>query len=81
MQMYIWSFVAMIVIIIGFIVAWMKNKKWPVSDKKTGVFTINGFYPIMDLTKFWSLVIFFTMVGLTIGLAYTGNNPFIYGKF
>lgn len=39
------------------------------------------FYPIMDLSKLSSLILFFTFAGLTIIMGYFGNNAFIYGKF
>jgi hypothetical protein len=48
------------------------------SDKSTA---IDGFYPILDLSKFWHLVILFIVIGMIIGLAYTGTNPFIYFQF
>ena len=42
---------------------------------------VNGFYPILNLSKFWQLTIFFVFVGLTLALAYTGGSPFIYGNY
>lgn len=43
--------------------------------------TVNGFYPVMDLNHFWSLVIFFVEIGLILGLAYVKGSPFIYFQF
>ena len=40
-----------------------------------------GYYPTVRLDTFAGLLLFFTFVGLTLGLAYTGNNPFIYFQF
>jgi alginate O-acetyltransferase complex protein AlgI len=79
-QIYSWSIISVIILIIATVVAIVRNIKHPEYDKK-GNFVINGYYPLLNLNKFRSLVIFFTILGLTIGLAYTGGNPFIYGKF
>lgn len=40
-----------------------------------------GFYPTVDLNTVWGLTILLVAIGLTIGLAYTGSNPFIYFQF
>jgi alginate O-acetyltransferase complex protein AlgI len=79
-QIYSWSIASAIVLIVATVVTIVRNIKYPEYDKK-GNFVINGYYPLLNLNKFWSLVAFFTILGLTIGLAYTGGNPFIYGKF
>jgi alginate O-acetyltransferase complex protein AlgI len=71
-QPYTWSFFAIGVLIIATIIAGVKQR---------GQKFVNGFYPILDLGKFWSLVVFFTFVGLTIMMGYFGNTAFIYGKF
>jgi hypothetical protein len=42
---------------------------------------INGYYPEFDLTKFYSLVIIFSTLGMILVLAYTGASPFIYFQF
>lgn len=73
-QMYTWSFFAMIVLGIATCVAVVKSKKENCSQ-------IEGFYPILNLSHFWSLVLFFVFCGLTIGMGYYGNNVFIYGRF
>lgn len=41
----------------------------------------NNKYLIQDLSTTKGLLVFFIFVGLTIGLAYTGVNPFIYAAF
>ena len=41
----------------------------------------NGFYPILDLSKFWDQVLFFVFCGVTIIKGYFGNATFIYEKF
>lgn len=70
-QPYTWSFFAIAVWIIAVIIAKMKAE-----DR-----TVNGFYPVLDLGKFWAQVVFFTFCGLTIIMGYYGNTAFIYGKF
>lgn len=40
-----------------------------------------GYYPMVKLTTIPGLVIYFVVLGLALGLAYTGNNPFIYFQF
>lgn len=72
MQLYTWSFFALIILIVTTAVAIRKSK---------GKDRIEGFYPIMKLDKVWTLTVFFTFVGLTIMLGYFGNAAFIYGKF
>lgn len=42
---------------------------------------INGFYMVLDLSKFWHLLVFLLFIGLIIGLAFVGANPFIYFQF
>jgi alginate O-acetyltransferase complex protein AlgI len=77
-QIYAWVIVAITVVFISTIVTVVKKY----SITRTGDFMeINGFYPRLDLSKFWHLVIFFIVVGIIIGLAYTGANPFIYFQF
>jgi len=77
---YTWSFFAMACLIIGTIVAWKHSKKMGSIDKEGNLMVI-GFYPILDLSKFWSQVSFFTFCGLTIIMGYYGDTVFIYGAF
>lgn len=42
---------------------------------------VEGFYPQVKLSTIPGLLVFFLFVGLTLGLAYTGENPFIYFQF
>lgn len=42
---------------------------------------IEGYYPVVSLSSIKGLVIFFCFIGLTLGLAYTGETPFIYFQF
>jgi len=41
----------------------------------------DAFYPMVSLHAIWGLVVFFTAIGLTFILAYTGTSPFIYFQF
>ena len=45
---------------------------------KTG---LEGFYPMVKLNTVWGLTILLVAIGLAVGLAYTGSNPFIYFQF
>lgn len=74
MHPYTWSFFAILCLIIETGYSLIKSKN---SNEKY----INASYPILNLSKVTSLVIFFTFAGLTLMLGYFGNNAFIYGKF
>lgn len=79
-QPYIWSFFAFACLIAGTIAAWRRSKKNGETDK-AGNPAVNGFYPVLDLSKFWPQAVFFTFCGLTVILGYFGNTAFIYGSF
>lgn len=79
-QPFTWSFVAIIAVCAATFLAWEHSRKQVEAGEKDKV-SINGFYPILSLNRFWSLVAFFTILGLALILAYTGSSPFIYGKF
>lgn len=72
-HMFIWSFVSIIAVILGMMAAifWAKKHKA----------IVNGFYPIYNLNTIKGLFICFVVIGLILGLAYLGNNPFIYFQF
>ncbi len=80
-QPYFWLFVSLVVYVVAVFIAATKSRNSPKDMKKKNQSKIGGFYPVMDLSKFWSLVIFFVFIGLTIMLAYTGGSPFIYGAY
>lgn len=73
-QIYSWSIFAIVCLIAATIMAFRKAAR---EGKKY----VDGYYPVMDLSRFGSLVVFFTFVGLTIMMGYFGNNAFIYGRF
>lgn len=80
-QPYMWLFIAIVIYIAGCIAAVVRSKKNGMKPVKTNVSFVEGFYPLIDLTKFWNMVIFFAVCGLMLCLAYTGGSPFIYGNF
>jgi alginate O-acetyltransferase complex protein AlgI len=74
-QPYVWTFIAFAVVSIASISAMVKHRRGG------GQGQVDGFYPVLDLSKFWHLVLFFVVIGLIAGVAYTGANPFIYFQF
>jgi alginate O-acetyltransferase complex protein AlgI len=73
-QIYVWFIFAMIIVIIATLITSLKA----LEDKSK---EINGFYPLLNLSKIWHLTIFFMVIGIIFGIAYTGTNPFIYFQF
>ena len=67
-------------LIVSTALAIFRNKKNTFLDSDCNS-RINGFYPILDLTRLWSQVVFLTFCGLTIIMGYFGNTAFIYGAF
>lgn len=62
-----WALFGIFVVILDIILSIKNNKE--------------EYYPIQDLTTIMGLVIFFLLIGLTLGLGYTGANPFVYSNF
>lgn len=71
---YTWTFFAMACVAAATLAAGRQSYKEGESD-------INGFYPLLNLSKVWPLALFFTFCGLTVLLGYYGNTAFIYGGF
>jgi alginate O-acetyltransferase complex protein AlgI len=78
-QIYLWVIIAIPLVFAATVVAAIKNHSRPDASGRRG--GIDGFYPVLDLSKFGNLVVFFTVAGIIAGLAYTGANPFIYFQF
>lgn len=78
-QAFLWSIIAIITVGIGSVMAYLNGRKIPSVNKKIG--TTEGYYPVMDLSKLISLIILFIVLGITLGVAYTESNPFIYSQF
>lgn len=73
-QPYTWSFFAIACLLGSEAFAILKSRR-------TNGLYIHGEYPVLNLTKFGNLVLFFSFIGLTVLMGYFGNTAFIYGKF
>lgn len=85
-QPFFWSFVALgllfIAEIIAVIKAKQKMKKYEEGYEEYEKYAeARGFCPIMNLNTITGLTMFFVFVGLILGLAFTGENPFVYFQF
>ena len=80
-QPYMWMFIAAIILAAATTMATAQSAKRSLQSKKANMSPIDGFYPVFDLSSFWGQVAFFTLCGLTVGLAYLGGSPFIYGRY
>ena len=69
-----WAVLAIAVLVVGTVVAIVHS--WKNHNKH-----VSGFYPVMNLEKFSSLLILFVSIGIILALAYTESNPFIYFQF
>jgi alginate O-acetyltransferase complex protein AlgI len=68
-----WAMLGLGCTAIATIVAYVRSKRLHTA--------FDGFYPQLNLNSIPGLVALFFFVGLTLGLAYTGENPFIYFQF
>lgn len=66
--------------VFGLAAVWIGHIAALVRGKKLGT-APDGYYPIVSLKSFGGLLVFFTFVGLTLALGYTGQSPFIYFQF
>ena len=73
-QIFVWTIFAVVVMVVTHTIAWFKSKK-------NGLATIEGYYPILDLSKLSSLIIVFSLLFFIFCVAYTNANPFIYFQF
>lgn len=82
-QPYFWLMIALVILVVISIVAYFKSEKNTNQKtlKKTNISVVEGYYPLVDLTSFWGLVLFFVFLGMILCLAYTGGSPFIYGNY
>jgi len=69
-QPFFWSFVAIGLLVIAELAAVIKFEG-----------EIMGFCPKFNLHTIGGLTVFFTFVGVILGLAFTGENPFVYFQF
>ena len=80
-HLYIWVFAAIGIVLITSLIAALRTSNRTLPPKHQNQSFANGYYPLLQLDKFWHLVLFFVFCGLIISLAYTGGSPFIYGTF
>ena len=80
-QPYMWFFIAAVIVLVASSCAYSVSKKKNLVSAKCNMSAVEGFYPILNLGKFWHLVLFFMEIGLVLCLAYTGGSPFIYGQY
>ena len=80
-HLYLWVFVGVAAVLVASLVAMAKTKEKTLPTNRQNQSFVDGYYPILDLNKFWHLVLFFVFCGLILCLAYTGGSPFIYGAF
>ena len=78
-NLYSWSIVAIAVTAVATAFAYARAVRKKTSDRQP--VEIEGYYPVLNLSRFWSLVVFFVAIGGILGLAYVGGNPFIYFQF
>ncbi len=71
---YIWTFVAIAVVIVRFVSVTLRNKK------ANEALTTDS-YIYLPLDKTWGLTLFSLFIMLTAALAYFSSNPFIYFRF
>lgn len=69
-----WSFFAAAMLLMATLAACRRAKK-------QGLDEVEGYYPIFDLGTVRGLTCFFVLFGLTVMLAYTGENYFAYAEF
>ena len=80
-HLYLWLLVGVAALFACSLIAAVATKDRMLPEKRKNQSYVKGFYPILDLNKFWNLVLFFIACGLVFCLAYTGGSPFIYGTF
>lgn len=80
-HLYLWMFIGVAALIVCSVVAAAATKDRTLPQKRKNQSFVQGYYPVLDLNKFWNLVLFFIACGLILCLAYTGGSPFIYGTF
>ena len=68
-----WTILGILLTAVCTSIACIRSKK-----QKT---TPDGFYLELDLNTIIGMTIFLVVLGMTLGLAYTGSNPFIYFQF
>ena len=78
---YLWLWVAVAALLVCSLAAALTTQDRTLPEKRKNQSFVKGFYPVLELNRFWQLVLFFVVCGLIFCLAYTGGSPFIYGTF
>ena len=73
-HIYSWLIIAFVILLSGILFVFKHSIKNKLSE-------INGFYPLLNFSKISHLVLFIIIIGIILGAAYTGANPFIYFQF
>ena len=73
-HMFSWTFVTIISSLICCIIPIIRSNEKEMEK-------VNGYYPLVNLDSIFGLTVFFIAVGLAFGLAFTGENPFVYFQF
>lgn len=73
-QNFFWSYVSIVLVLCATVCAIIRSKK-----KRDSA--VNGYYPLVNLNSVWGLTIFFIACGMVLGLAFTGEAPFVYFQF
>ena len=71
---FFWTFAALAILVISEIIAVLRAVREKLDD-------VTGFTPIMNLNTLNGLTVFFLFVHLILGLAFTGESPFVYFQF
>ena len=66
--------------VFGLVVVWGAHIAACIRSKRLGI-EPTGYYPMVKLSSFRGLLVFFLFLGLTLALGYTGESPFIYFQF
>ena len=81
LQPYTWLFFSLFILVVCTVFAYVRSKKINSKPNKMNISFIEGYYPTLNMTKFWHIVAFFIFIGLLLCLAHSGGSPFIYGKY
>lgn len=73
-QNFFWSYVSIIAVVVATCLAVAKSRK-------SRSVSVNGYYPLVNLSTIPGLTIFFISCGMILVLAFTGEAPFVYFQF
>ena len=73
-QNFLWSYVSILIMVVASVCAVIRSRK-------VGDTAVSGYYPLVSLNTVWGLTLFFIACGMVLGLAFTGEAPFVYFQF